>query len=96
MAVHKGIDIDIQDLQEMVRTTRNSHLNHAHADAHPDDALLDQRNRLATKLLRAGWIAPTYARALKVALLEGSHDAALELLADLLGVDLVVPAKAVA
>lgn len=88
MGVHKSLDIDIQDLQEAVRVTRNYHLNSPMRDVGSEEAQLGQRNELCTRLLRSGWIPPTYAHAMKARLLEGEPARALALLADVLNVDL--------
>lgn len=86
MGVHAALDTDVQDLQIMVRTNRNAHLN-ASASVDSDEAELDQRNQLLTKLMRAGWIAPTYVDALKHKLRTGDPKGALALLCDVIGLD---------
>lgn len=87
MSVYKDIDIDLQDLQELVRTNRNSHFNTPLAGLSRDEAELEQRANLATKLLRAGWIMPTYANSLKYMLRRGERAKAMTLLVDVLGLD---------
>ena len=87
MAVFKALDIDAQDLQDMVRNNRNVHHNTPYANVDPEEAELDQRQQLITKVLRAGWIPPTYTSEIKLKLLKGEGTEALQLLCDVLGVD---------
>lgn len=87
MSVYKGLDIDIQELQEAVRTTRNAHHNTPYKDVDPEEAELYQRQVLATKLLRMGWIPPVYTSMMKLRLYGGKTNEAVALLCDVLGVD---------
>lgn len=87
MSVYKSLDIDMMDLQEHVRNTRNVNHNTPYVNVDPEEAEYEQRQTLATKLLRAGWVPPTYSSAIKMMLLKGEKDEALTLLCDVLGVD---------
>jgi len=87
MGVFKELDINVMDLQDAVRMTRNAHHNTPYKDVDPEEAELDQRQMLATKLLRMGWVPPVYAHVMKRHLMEGKSAEAVALLCEVLGVD---------
>ena len=85
--IFKELDINVMDLQDAVRMTRNAHHNTPYKDVDPEEAELDQRQMLATKLLRMGWVPPVYAHVMKRHLVSGNTADAVKLLCDVLDVD---------
>lgn len=87
MSVYKELDLNVLELQDTVRLTRNAHHNTPYKDVDPGEAEMEQRQVLATKLLRMGWIPPVYADVMKRHLRDGKSNEAVALLCDVLGVD---------
>lgn len=89
MSVYKDIDIEMQDLLLTVRSVRNASQNAPTADVDREETEIDMRHEIFSRLLRAGWIAPTYTSTMRMHLQAGNVIDAVTLLADVLAVDLL-------
>ena len=83
----KALDIDMQDLLVAVKTTRHSRFNAPDGLLSNDDAELDRRQRLSSRLLALGFIPPMFTHRMKHALMRGDERDALRMLRAVIGLD---------